>query len=306
MENRLKMGASDTHSSAHIRADVLHIGYPKAASTFIHRYLDGHPQVSTDHNRLATVLLSPPNAPPPAVVDKPWADKIHVSREESVVESVCVTGALESWTDNLYVPGGWDLVKNDIVVDPAEAARRLHTLHADARILLVIREQADWLQSAYKYVLSQLPAMRRAFADYCSTPSGIVHLQAGFFDKTIGIYADIFGSKRLKVMRFEDILNEPRRFTAELCAFLGVSERPISQVRENESNSQIARIQRLLPIVESLPAGVKSALKSRVLWLLPGARGAILSTRETQMLRGIYAPSNQRTEKLLRQLSTAA
>jgi hypothetical protein len=38
--------------------------------------------------------------------------------------------------------------------------------------------------------------------------------------------------------------------------------------------------------------------------LIPGARRAILSSRDIRMLRSVYAASNERTEKLIGQLST--
>lgn len=131
-------------------------------------------------------------------------------------------------------------------------------------------------------------------------------LQAGHFDQTIRAYVDIFGSQRVCVLRFEDIINAPTRFAAELCAFIGVSERAIPQRRENETNAQLARIQRLFPVIERLPRRVKSALKPHAERLLPGGRASILSSRNISVLRSIYVVSNQRTEKLIAQLSATA
>jgi hypothetical protein len=286
----------------HTRADVLHIGYPKAASTFIVRFLENHPEVTVDQFKLSELLR--PVAGGLAISNKPCADKIHVSKDENVAESVCVTGDVKNWKKYLYVPGAWDRVKHDVVIDPSEAASRLHKVHSHAKIVLVIREQSDWLQSVYKFVMSQLPWNRRSFADYCSTPSGIVLLQAGHFDQTIRAYVDLFGSNRVRVLRYEDILNHPKRFTAELCKFVGVSERPLPQRRENETHAQIARIQRFLPFIEQLPHGAKDILKPYAMRLLPGARGTILPSRDIRLLRSIYAAGNQRTERLVRQLST--
>jgi sulfotransferase family protein len=285
----------------HIAADVLQIGYPKAASTFVARYLESHPDVTFDQHRLGDLLVDDEGIP--TLVDKPSPHKIHVSRDENVAESVCWISHREVWQKYLYVPDAWDSVKHGVVVDPGEAAMRLHRVHPDAKILMLIREQADWLQSVYKYAISQLRWNRRSFSDYCATPSGVVQLQAGHYDQTIEAYVDLFGSRQVGVLRFEDIIAAPRKFAAELCAFVGISERPLPQRRENETSVQLVRIQRAFPLVEQLPRNVKDALKSRAARLLPGARGSILTPRDIRDLRSHYTVSNQRTEKLLVQLS---
>jgi len=288
--------------TTHTRADVLHIGYPKAASTFLVSFLQNHPEITVDQFQLSDLLQ--PSSRALAIQQKPCADKVHVSKDENVAESVCVVGDLNNWQRNLYVPGAWDRVKEDVIVDPGEAASRLHKVHSQAKVLIVIREQTDWMQSVYKFVISQLPWNRRSFTDYCTTPSGIVLLQAGHFDQTIRAYIDVFGSNRVRVLRFEDIFGAPKRFTAGLFGFLGVSDRPVPQRRENETHAQIARIQRFFPFIERLPSGVKHTLKPHAMRLIPGARGTILSSRDARMLSSIYAASNRRTEKLIGQLST--
>jgi len=289
-----------------IKTDVIHIGYPKAASTFIEQFLSRHPAVTTDHNCVTDLLFTTPSSQTSSVAEKPCSDKIHYSRDESIVESVCLVGELANWRKYRYVPNAWDRVKNDIIVDPAEAASRLHKVHSQAKILILIREQADWLQSVYKYVISQLPWNCRTFIDYCTTPSGIVHLNAGHFDRTITAYIDLFGSKRVRVLRFEDIAAAPNRFASELCSFVEISERPLPGRRENETHAQIARLQRLIPLIERLPRNIKNALKPHAMRLIPGARGRIVSSGQIRMLRGIYAASNQRTEKIVAQISRSA
>jgi hypothetical protein len=297
----IKPGGMQGLTTTVTKADVLYIGYPKAASTFLVGFLQSHPQITVDQFQLSHLLQ--PTAGTLAIGEKPHADKLHVSKDENVAESVCVVGDLKNWQRYLYVPDAWDRVKNDIVVDPAEVALRLYKVHPEAKVLIVIREQADWMQSVYKFVMSQLPWNRRSFIDYCTTPSGIVQLRAGHFDQVIQAYIDVFGNSRVGVLRFEEIARVPKRFVAELCHFIGVSERALPQRRENETHAQVARIQRFFPFIEQLPRGIKNALKPHAMRLIPGARGSILSSRDIRMLRSIYAASNQRTEWLVSQLS---
>lgn len=284
-------------------ANVLYIGYPKAASVFIGKFLESHPEVMLEHHRIALLLLprSTPDHFPSAGV--PHRGKIHVSRHEGFAESLCVTGDLDNWHRYKYVPGAWDRVKNDVLVDPVEAASRLYSAHPRAKVLMVIREQVDWLNSIYKYSINELPATQRSFSDYCATPYGAVLLEAGHFDRTIRAYVETFGSKHVCVLRYEDIAEAPARFAARLCAFVGISERSLPQRRENESHAQIARLLRLFPIVGRLPRRVKDTIKPQAARILPGARGLLLSSREVRILRGMYTLSNQHTEKLLSQLS---
>jgi Sulfotransferase family len=286
-----------------VKTDIIHIGYPKAASTFVERFLSGHPAVTTDHNRVTNLLFSNSRSQISSLADKPSPEKIHYSRDESIVESVCLVGELANWRNYRYVPCAWDRVKNDIIVDPAEAASRIYKVHSQAKILILIREQADWLQSVYKYVISQLPWNCRTFNDYCTTPSGIVHLNAGHFDRTISAYVDLFGSNRIRVLRFEDIAAAPKSFVSGLCAFVGISEQPLPERRENETHAQIARLQRFVPMIERLPRNIKNILKPHAMRLVPGGRGRVVSARQIRMLRGIYAASNQRTERIIAQLS---
>lgn len=289
-------------TSAVASADVLYIGYPKAASVFVGKYLENHSEVTIDRGRTSPLLLPPSAADSSSIHGESHQNKIHVSRDEGLAESLCVTGDLSKWHRYKYVPGAWDIVKDDILVDPEEAASRLHRAHSHAKVLMVIREQTDWLNSIYKYSINELPAAQRSFTDYCATPYGAVFLQAGHFDRTIRTYVDIFGSNRVCVLRYEDIVSAPARFAARLCAFMGIAERPLPARRENESHAQIARLLRLFPIMGRLPRNAKDAIKPRAARLLPGARGTLLSSREVRMLRSLYTVSNQRTEKLIAQL----
>jgi hypothetical protein len=289
-------------TSTHVKADVFYIGYPKAASTFISRFLESHSRVTTDRGLLSPLLHGSSIADAgTAIMEKPRPNKIHVSIDEMVTISVCAVNE-EQWKNWRLVPGAWDKVRNDVLLDPAVAALRLHKIHSRARVLLLIREQSDWLHSAYKHFLRHLPGSQRTFADFCATPQGIAMLQAGHFDQTIRAYIDVFGNQRVKVLHFEDIIRAPTKFAAELCAFVGISEQSIPPKRENESNAHVARIRKRFPIVDRLPATIKAILKPLGA-RLPGRSGLLLSSRDISMLRSTYAVSNQRTDKLLSQLS---
>lgn len=291
--------------TARAGADVIYIGYPKAASTFVGLFLASHPEVTIERDLLTPLLHASSvtdASTTTAITEKPSANRIHVSIDEMVALSICAIGEAK-WKNYRLLPGAWNKVEDEIILDPVASAVRLQKIHSRARVLLLIREQADWLHSAYKHFVRHLPNSQRSFADFCSTPQGIAMLQAGHFDRTIGAYIDVFGNHCVHVLRFEDIVTAPKRFAAELCAFIGVSEQPIPQRRENESSAQVARMRRRFPIVDRLPNGLKAALRPYAA-RLPGGRRVILSSCEIRILRSLYAASNQRTKKLIGRLST--
>lgn len=289
-------------SKTYPKADFIYIGYPKAASTFVSRFLDQHPQVTTDRNLLGPLYEATIADVAAATGDKPDAAKIHVSINEKVAESICVVGDRYAWRDYKFVPDSWDSVKAAIVIDPHEAALRLKRAHPAAKVLMMIRDQVDWLHSSYKFFMPRLPAGQRSFSDFCATPRGMAYIQAGHFDRTIDAYAGAFGPDNLLVLRYEDIGMAPQRFMATLCSYLGIAEQPMPSARENEgSTARVAAVRRFLPQVDRLPPSVKAMAKN-ALALLPESRGTILSGGDIRMTRSLYASSNARTEKLLSQL----
>jgi hypothetical protein len=74
-----------TRDYATADADVLYIGYPKSASVFVGKFLEGHPEVTTDHNRIAPLLLHA-NWSEYVASARPAGSKVHVCRDESVAE----------------------------------------------------------------------------------------------------------------------------------------------------------------------------------------------------------------------------
>jgi hypothetical protein len=284
------------------KPDIIYIGYPKSASTFVGRFLDGHPDVTTERYFLSSMLRAHSAGDSEvSLLEKPNPDKVHVSIDEKVAESICMVRDEENWYRYRFVPNSWDKISHDIILDPFEAALRLKKALPSAKVLLVIRDQVDWLHSAYKYFMPRLPANRRTFADFCATPRGIAYLQAGYFDQTISAYADAFGSARVCVLRFEDITKAPQCFAEELCAFLNITTRPLPREPQNESSLQVARMRKLFPIVDRLPASIRAAAKPYAR-LLPIVRQTMLSDSEILLLRSLYAVSNQKTERLLSQL----
>ncbi len=277
-----------------IKADVLYIGYPRSGSTYLRSYFRDHPQINYDDQQIAEVLYQPHFEP--ELIDKP-PGKVYISCDESIAESVCITGRQEIWSQNLYKPGCFNLVRHDLVIDPKEAARRMRAVHPHAKILIVIREQVDWFSSLRKATISSLPPNQRTFHDYWITPQGIAMRAAGYHDIVIGAWITFFND--MLVLRYENLMAPETSET--LCRWLGVDHIPFPVERVNESHAGLAQLHQRLPWLSSLPFGIKSALKPLTRFI-PRKRQPVLSENEREMIRNQYADSNERTKELLNEV----
>lgn len=280
---------------------IAFIGYPKAASTLLYNYFTEHPDISASLVRL-TPMSGGSEATASAFAEEdqgaPGA-RVRILTNEKIAESVLITGDSRAWNKNRFVPGAWDKVQDHVRIDPLEAAERVKQGYAVGRILIVVRDQLAWLQSAYKYFFPRLPTDRRSFADFCATPRGIAYLKAGHFDQTVEAYQRIFGRRDVLVMRMEDLAKDRDAFARKLCNFIGVEPRPIPGTRVNPgSANRVVSIRTQFPIVDKLPVGVKALGKVLFTKLLP-AKGSIMTPKEAAEIRARYAESNARMKHLL-------
>lgn len=278
------------------RSPVVHIGYPKAASSYLETYLSAHPDVQVVHTRIPNfdVPLGP--------LDLPEKGAVCACINEQIAEGVIETGRAVVSKQLMLTPGAWDRVAADIRFDPEEMARRVGIQYPGARILVVIRDQAAWLDSAYRYFLPRLPERQRTFEDFCQTPRGQVYLEAARYDRTIQAYGERFGLPNLCVLRFELLRRSPEDFVARVSEFLGVDVAPPPGGVVNPSSSTaVSRIRRRMPYLDRLPDPVKKLLRQAV-GSVAVKKAPILSTDARASIVASYAESNRRTEELLAQI----
>lgn len=287
------------------RSSVAFIGYPKAASTLLFDYFQAHPDVLARMVLLTPLTGTTANPADGGIESSAESGRLKILTNEKIAESVLVTGDSRVWNANRFIPGAWEKVQNCVRIDPLETARRVRQGYGVGRVLIVVRDQLEWLQSAYKYFLPRLPPRRRSFADFCATPRGMAYLQAGYFDRTIEAYQEVFGRQNVKVMRTEDLARDPEAFQTELCDFLGIGRMPIPKERKNVgSSNQVATIRARYPFLDALPVGVKAMGKIILTKLLPTQR-SVISPEEAASIRCRYAESNERTAILLREMKAA-
>ena len=276
---------------------VVHIGYPKAASTYLEAYLTGHPDVHVLRTRLPN--LDVPSGP----IKLPDDGKVPVCMNEKTAEGVLAIGQKVVDKRSMFTPGAWDRVASDVRFDPEEMARRVGIQVPNARILIVIRNQAEWLDLAYRYFLARLPDHQRTFEDFCQPPRGLIYLEAGHYDRTIRAFAETFGLHNLCVLRFEELRRSPDAFVAQVSGFLGVdvASKPTGVVNPS-SSPLITRIRQRLPYLERIPAPIKRMLR-RGQGVVQVKSSTILSAETRSSIDASFAESNRRTEDLLARIA---
>jgi hypothetical protein len=285
------------------RPSIVHIGYPKAASTFLQDYVASHPQllyrmVSMDPLHDETLK----NMQLRKSEDRNQGGLVEFVTNEKFAESLLLTGNSRIWHKYKFTPGAWDTVAPHVRVDAAECARRIKSGFGVNKALIIIRDQVDWLLSAYKYFLPRLPAGQKSFAEFCATPRGRIYLDAGHFDRTIDAYLDAFGEKNVKVLRTNLLRDEPEKFAKEFCQFLGVNSRPMPEARANVGSSNLNTLVRArFPGVDRLPAPLRK-LGGEILSGFFSKEPSLFSQKEIDTIRARYAESNRRVETLLQEM----
>jgi hypothetical protein len=103
-------------------------------------------------------------------------------------------------------------------------ARRLHAVVPDAKILLCVRNQCTRLPSAYSQYVR-----RGGVAPFDEWMEHVRDPDRDRYDTVVGLYQELFGRDAVKVMLFEQLVQDELRFLDDVYAFMTSGER--SRVR---------------------------------------------------------------------------
>jgi hypothetical protein len=174
-----------------------------------------------------------------------------------------------------------------VAVDPAEITRRIHDCLPEAKILMVLRNQVDWLRSMYLHYLEHLPFGHRSFQHFLDTVEGRCALDAGFYDRFLTGCFGLFGRDRVHVMLLERLAAFEQVELQALCRFLGVEYVAHDHSRADRNagrgNAAALRFGRLV-----------GRLLSHTPWTCNN-----LGPRHEAVIRAFYSASNTRTAELL-------
>ena len=286
--------------------DAIFAGYPKSASTYLHDFLDAHPDVFVDKRGKRFVHRSEdPDFSSEEAAALAEA-RLYVSHSEKLADSRVMRDGVD-WTDVRFTLDPSAKLDDFLEHSPEHFAQTLKRRFPETKIVICIRDQIDWLLSIYRWHIQDLDPKHRSFNAYCRTPMGQLNLRAAHYDLTIKAYLDAFGPRQLCVLRFEALKKDRQAALENLCRFLGLEmvafDAPAANVGRDHATTLVHQ---KAPWLGALPAPLRR-LGRPALRAVSGllAKKDILPAAERDLLRSAYGFSNLRTRQLIAEIEAA-
>ena len=207
---------------------------------------------------------------------------------------------------------GWDclcqpnLKLSDKFILPSDRqliANRIHEISPEAKILMVIRNQADWLSSVYKHHIRK--GEHGSFGKFldssdCTYP-GKDFLSAGFYSQTAELYFRLFGKENVLVLFYEDLINNPTGFLDKVSDFLGINKFDYGHISRKAKLSLTNRGAKIIQKINCL----KCPLLSRPFFYLDRKLfrklndPELISRKEKEYIIHLYEEDNKKLAALL-------
>ena len=284
--------------------DAVFIGPYRAGTTFLRAYFSHHPEIVW--TRQAQFFLLDENfteaLPYPPEVPDDAEGKCFIDMFEGVGIGYVMRNNPD-WSAVGFVPGA-PIDGEFVRLDHEEMAQRIRSKASDAKILMVLRNQIDWLRSTFLHHITFLPPKRRTFGAFLNTVEGKSAVYAGLFDQTITAYYDAFGRDQVHVMLLEDLDVDPQGALRGLCRFLGVTHVDYEPPAQEQNRGRGIAAGRMISVLSRW--GVPDRQIDRLGGLLRPIFSLIcgvvaqdvISPKEKALLRAFYAASNCRTARL--------
>lgn len=202
-------------------AHLIHIGFPKCASTFLQHWFADHPQIAYEGGLFGGVhsayaLIADVLAPTDAVVCRVTsAEELSDPRARATFSEAQVTplALRHAWMEKVCL--------------------ELAALFPNARILMITRNQADLVVSGYSQFVKMGGHIRDTDLEKILGP-GLRHLHPFDFDLVLSVYRAHFAG-RVLALPFEMLVADRQAFLDTIADFMGVDRHDIAVGRVNES-----------------------------------------------------------------------
>ena len=282
----------------------IHIGFPKTASTWLQDLFAAHKDI--------------------CFVYKPkffhWDDCFSKGRDfylslfkPSSGNKICLDSVEQYSAGFRYRSFGWDCCYKEkrsegfgkavqkfvMPMDNELIARRIHQTAPDAKILIVIRNQEDWLASVYKHFIRGREELR-AFSKFIKEDAFV---KVGFYSAIVDLYFKLFGRGNVLVLFYEELSKDPKNFLDKISDFFGIDKFDYSQINTKAKVSLTNRGAKILRIVNfaarrfSWAAKPVFYLDRKFLSKLNDSK--FISDKDREYLANLYAEDNEKLAKLL-------
>ena len=208
------------------------------------------------------------------------------------------------------------------------AAEAIHDYNPDAKILIFLRDQEDYLPSLHNenrfefaediddFETAWRLSGRRPVPPTASAPKALDYPAMGRFYEQVSRYLDVFPADQVRVAWFRDWIADPRPTYLGILRYLGVKDdgrsefprlnegvrfrsRKLVRLLHNPPPS-VRRIARLFKLVTGLQAAAQEKIVARTVSML-SARGyrKSISRELAEEIRRHYAQDNGRLNELL-------
>jgi hypothetical protein len=285
-----------------VKVDAVHVGLKRAGSTLLRAFYEDHPRISW--SREGTYFLDDRRFEREKyedVVRRPAGSDVHVDMHEHL--AVGMRYSDEERLAAVRFRYAADDYPAYAPIDRFEVARRIRQTVPEAKIVLVLRNQIDWLGCHYRNFYTSLEAGRRAFPQFLNTHEGRLVADAAAFDRTVATYLELFGASRVRVLLLEDMSRDLQAAFDRLCDFLAVPRHRFQPAERDYHRGQDEAA------IVALRAQEGRSFWRRLIGGSAPAHGAaardrhseidLFSPAEVDWITGVYGASNARLARLL-------
>jgi len=283
---------------------VILAGNKRSGTTFLRQYFEAHSQISWD--RQGYHFLNGDRH-----VTETYSDLFtKPSDGTSCFVDVCehlaigqIVNNMEAWSSLRFTPDA--KVGDALYLDQRKAAERIKATMPNVRIVIILRNQIDWIRTHYRVFQEKLPQNKNTFQDFLSTAEGQVVLNGGFYHKAIEAYYELFGKSNVLILSLDKMRDDRDNTLVTLCDFLRVDFEPWDSKTANRNSSGANHTFHIRRFLEKIGLSFRAVEFMRPLWNI-GLKSIakkilskdIISKEEKTMLSLFYSYSNSRTEHL--------